>query len=78
MLGNVGEWNYDHFRGNNYGERDVTDPPDFGTKGNPTRTVRGGLVNSLPVWVRASNAFGGTKNGRGTGGGIRLVRTIFP
>jgi formylglycine-generating enzyme len=79
MLGNVGEWNYDHVRGNNYGERDVIDPPDFGTKGDGSRTIRGGLENSKPVFLRASNLFGsGRLNDRGAGIGFRLVRTIFP
>jgi formylglycine-generating enzyme len=78
MLGNVGEWNYDHVRGNNYGERDVTDPPDFGTKGDESRTIRGGFVVGNPRYLRASETFGVTFNTRATGTGVRLVRTIFP
>jgi formylglycine-generating enzyme len=78
MLGNVGEWNYDHVRGNNYGERDVTDPPDYGTKGDESRTIRGGFVVGYPRYLRASNAYGVTYNSPATGFGFRLVRTIFP
>jgi formylglycine-generating enzyme len=77
MLGNVGEWNFDHMRGANYGEVPVTNPGDP-VKPTDARTIRGGLAVANPIFHRASGLYGVTFNAHAAGIGFRLVRTIFP
>jgi formylglycine-generating enzyme len=75
ILGNSAEWCVDHRRDASYGEEPVTNPGDP-VRADDNRAIRGGFMLVWPAALRVSNAFGGS--GKGSGGGFRLVRTLFP
>jgi len=75
MSGNAFEWVHDHYTPRGYGEGPLVDP-DGDLVDEPFRVHRGGGFNVWATTCRSADHLHGSWDGRGPGGGFRLVRTL--